>query len=96
MDKPTGTVQRWDVGVCYCTQGIHIDRVKNADGDYVTYDDHKAAIDALAAQAVALATKTITWCDTVLENITTHSPWGIQAAQLKQQAQALLDAQGRT
>jgi hypothetical protein len=55
MSEPTGTVQRGDVGVCYCAQGIHIDRVKNADGDYVTYDDHKAAIDALAAQAVALA-----------------------------------------
>ena len=46
-----GTVQRWDAYVQ--TEGAepHVDWIEDADGGVVTYDDHKAIVDALRTQA---------------------------------------------
>jgi hypothetical protein len=107
MSEPTGTVQRWDAYVQTEGAGLHVDWAEDETGEYVTYDDHKAAMDLLAAQAVALATAIIPLLDDYvlvlrfgLERIVDEE-WVVSATRnlataedSKAKAQALLDAQG--
>jgi hypothetical protein len=85
MSKPTGTVQRWYAYVDTSAFLLSVDWVKDETGEYVTYDDHKAIVDALHAQAVALAQAVVMLCEK--HGHTDYPSY--------QQAQALLDAQGR-
>ncbi len=85
MDKPTGTVQRWNAYVDTSACLLSVDWVKDETGKYVTYDDHKAAMDALAAQAVALAQTVVMLCEK--HGHTDYPSY--------QQAQAILDTQGK-
>jgi len=85
MSQPTGTVQRWDAYVQTAVAEPYVEWIKDAEGGVVTYDDHKAAMDALAAQAVALA-----------EIIIIMKKHGIvEMGEAYRIAQAILDAQGR-
>ena len=54
-----GTVRRWDAYMQ--TEGAepHVDWIEDETGEYVTYDDHKAAIDTLRTQARELAKVTL-------------------------------------
>ncbi len=90
MSQPAGTVRRyWMMLRIEEADGqvrAGVNPVAREDGAYVMYADHKAAMDLLAAQAVALATA-------IVDSYEVHCDCA--ACANIEQAQALLDAQGR-
>jgi hypothetical protein len=83
MSQPTGTVQR------HSFSEFGDELVEMEDGAWIEAKDY----DALAAQAVALATLAIKY---IKRNGEQNGTLDLNDVEAYQQAQALLDAQGRT
>ena len=107
MSEPTGTVQRWDAYVQTAVAEPYVEWIKDAEGRVVTYDDHKAAMDdwerkcrdlclahgALLFEHDAFTKQAVAALQHVIHSTHGYVPRSCSGCE---QAQALLDAQGRT
>ena len=86
MSDTAGHVARWDAYIEDTGAQPHISWIVDADGEMVTYEDHKKIVDTLAAQMWELAQMVMMLCEK-------HGHTDYPSYQL---AQAVLDAQGST